>query len=83
MFYVLKIIQLSPTKAITGKEILEKLKDYDIYVDIKTWDSYRYQSTIKKFDDEDDYKPVYLDYEETYIGMQYQTLCYIIKNNLI
>ena len=36
MFYVLKIIQLSPTKAITGKEILEKLKDYDIYVDIKT-----------------------------------------------
>ena len=36
MFIVLKIIQLSQNKEITGKEILERLKEYDIYVDIKT-----------------------------------------------
>lgn len=36
MFYVLKIIQHSQNKEISGKEILEKLKEYDIYVDIKT-----------------------------------------------
>ena len=36
MFYVLKIIQNSLNKEITGKDILEKLQDYDIYVDIKT-----------------------------------------------
>lgn len=36
MFFVLKIIQQSPTKEITGKEILERLKEFDIYMDIKT-----------------------------------------------
>ena len=66
------------------EQIFEWLRNRkNIYVDVKTWDSYRHQSTIKKFDDEGVYKPIYLDYEETYIGMQYQTLYYIINNNLI
>lgn len=66
------------------EQIFEWLRNYkDIHVDVKIWDSYHYQPTIKKFDDEDVYKPIYLGYEETYIEMQYQTLCYIINNNLI
>lgn len=36
MYYVLKIILETNQKAISAKDILEKLKEYDIYVDIKT-----------------------------------------------
>lgn len=36
MYYVLKIIQEAKGKAISAKEILHKLEEYDIYVNIKT-----------------------------------------------
>lgn len=36
MYYVFKIIQESQDKAISGKEILKKLEEYQIFVDIKT-----------------------------------------------
>ncbi len=36
MYYVLKIIQEEKGKSITGKEILKRLEEYDIYLDIKT-----------------------------------------------
>lgn len=36
MYYILTIIQQSKGKAISGKDILKKLEEYDIYLDIKT-----------------------------------------------
>ena len=36
MYYILKILQEKKGKAITGPMIVERLKDYDIYLDVKT-----------------------------------------------
>lgn len=36
MFYILKIILESENKSITGREIIEKLETYEIFIDIKT-----------------------------------------------
>ena len=36
MYYILKIIYESQGNSITAQEILDQLKDYDIYIDIKT-----------------------------------------------
>ena len=36
MYYILKIIQENENSAISAKEILKRLENYNIYIDIKT-----------------------------------------------
>lgn len=66
------------------EQIFEWLRNYkDIYIDNESWGPNHYHSIIKKYDNKKVHKHIYLEYEKSFLESQFQSLCYIIDNNLI
>jgi hypothetical protein len=66
------------------EQIFEWLRNNkNIYIDNESWGPNHYHSIIKKYDNKKVHKHIYLEYEKSFLESQFQSLCYIIDNNLI
>lgn len=66
------------------EQIFEWLRNHkDIYIDNESLGPNHYHSIIKKYDNKKVHKHIYLEYEKSFLESQFQSLCYIIDNNLI
>lgn len=66
------------------EQIFEWLRNNkNIYIDNESWGPNHYHSIIKKYDNKKVHKHIYLKYEKSFLESQFQSLCYIINNNLI